>query len=64
LPFNDITLGGRPGIVGVEIGWQGSKEINRVRYDPKKVNVEMMEGWLKESGTYKETLSKNQKEME
>ena len=37
-------------------GWSGSKEINRVIYDPNRVTVEQMEQWLIESGTYIETL--------
>lgn len=58
------ALEGRPGIVDVESGWQGSEEINRVRYDPEQVSIEMLEDWLKEAGTYKGTLSDSQKEKE
>ena len=38
-------------------GWLGSKEINRVIYDPNRVTVEQMVQWLIESGTYIETLA-------
>jgi hypothetical protein len=40
----------------VEKGWQGFHEVNRVVYDPKKVAVEQMEGWLRQAGTYIKTL--------
>jgi len=60
----DTTLKGQPGIIDVEIGWHGFEEVNRVRYDPEQVNIEMVEDWLKETGTYKGTLSDSQNEKE
>jgi len=50
------ALEGRPGIISVEKGWQGFREVDRVVYDPKKVTVEQMEQWLKQAGTYVKTL--------
>ena len=50
------ALEGRPGILVVERGWQGHFEVNRVDYDPTKVSIGQMEGWLKEVGTYIKTI--------
>jgi hypothetical protein len=33
------------------------QEINRVFYDPEKVNIEKMVEWLKDAGTYQKTLT-------
>jgi hypothetical protein len=50
------ALEGRPGIVSVKKGWQNSKEVNHVIYDPEKVSVQKIESWLKESGNYRGTV--------
>ncbi len=54
------ALEGRPGVELVKKGWLGSREINRVIYDPKKISVEEMENALKINGTYVETVTKSQ----
>jgi hypothetical protein len=46
-----------PGITKVEKGWLEFQEINRVFYDPEKVNIEKMVEWLKDAGTYQKTLT-------
>lgn len=51
-------------MVDVERGWQGSEEVNPVRYDPEQVSLEEMEDWLKEVETYRETLTDDRKEKE
>jgi hypothetical protein len=50
------ALEGRPGVLSVEKGWRGTSEVNRVVYDPEKVTVEQMEGWLRQAGTYVGTV--------
>ena len=50
------ALEGRSGVFSVERGWRGSSEINRVVYDPEKINLEHMEKLLKKSGTYIRTV--------
>jgi len=42
----------RPGVLSVQKGWQDGKEVNRVVFDPQKVSVPSLEGWLKSAGTY------------
>jgi len=46
----------------VEKGWLGFSEVNRVVYDPEKINPEQMEQRLQESGTYIRTVSGSLKE--
>ena len=36
----------------VGIGFDGGREINRVRYDPSEISVEQMEQALMRAGTY------------
>ena len=50
------ALAGRAGVLSVERGWHGSSEINRVVYDPEKIDLEHMEKLLKKSGTYIRTV--------
>lgn len=50
------ALQGRPGVLEVTKGWRGAAEINRVVYDHQRVDRTQLEAWLKESGTYKQTL--------
>ncbi len=50
------ALSGKPGVVSVERGWSGAREIDRVVYDPQVVSVMQLENWLKEADTYISTL--------
>lgn len=50
------ALEGRPGVVSVEPGWSGAREVDRVIYNPQEVSVSQLENWLKEAGTYVSTL--------
>ena len=59
------ALAGRAGVLSVERGWRDSSEINRVVYDPEKIDLEHMEKLLKKSGTYIRTVEEpdsNEKE--
>ncbi len=55
------ALRARPGVLSVDKGWQGSHEVDRVNYDPRQVSVEQLEGWLKEAGTYVNTVERTSK---
>ena len=46
------ALEGRPGIISVQKGWHGGREVNRVVFDPQKTSVISMESWLKSANTY------------
>jgi hypothetical protein len=46
------ALQGQPGVISVEKGWHGGREVDRVVYDPAKVTVPAMEERLKGAGTY------------
>jgi hypothetical protein len=46
------TLQGQPGVISVQKGWLGGREVNRVIFDPKQVSVEGMEALLRRAGTY------------
>jgi len=50
------ALENRPGVLEVERGWQGFREVDRVRFDPQQVSREQLERWLREAGTYVKTL--------
>lgn len=50
------ALEGRPGVLEVERGWHGLREVDRVLYDPRRVDVSQMEQWLKEADTYVSTI--------
>lgn len=50
------ALDGKPGVLSVERGWSGSREVDRVVYNPKEVSIMQFEAWLKASGTYVSTL--------
>jgi len=50
------ALEGQPGVLAVEKGWRSTTEVNRVVYNPEKVTVEQMEGWLRKAGTYLRTV--------
>jgi len=44
------------GVLTVEKGWQGFREVNRVEYDPHRVTVDQLEQWLKQAKTWRATL--------
>jgi len=46
------ALQGQPGVISVEKGWLGGKEVNRVVFDPAKISVPALEERLKGAGTY------------
>ena len=46
--------------ISVEKGWHGSNEINRVFFDPEKIDVQQIEKLLKKSGTYLRTLQRDE----
>lgn len=50
------TLQGKPGVLSVKPGWLGSNEVDRVVYNADTVQVEQLEIWLKEAGTYVRTV--------
>ena len=50
------TLDGKPGVVSVERGWSGAREVDQVVYDPKQVSLGQLENWLKAANTYVGTL--------
>ena len=41
-----------PGVASVTSGWHGREEVNRVRYDPKHIDVAAMVERLRASGTF------------
>ena len=43
----------------MEKGWRGFREVNRVRFDREKVTIGNMVEWLKDAGTYLETLEQD-----
>jgi len=50
------ALDGKPGVISVERGWSGSREVDRVVYNPKEVSITQLEDWLKAADTYVSTL--------
>ena len=50
------ALDGKPGVISVERGWSGSREVDRVVYNPKDVSIVQLEDWLRAAGTYVSTL--------
>lgn len=52
------ALRDRPGVLKIDRGWQGLREVDRVIFDPTLVSVEQLEAWLKAAGTYRETLER------
>lgn len=50
------ALSGKPGVVSVEPGWSGTREVDRVIFNPQQVSVNQLENWLKEADTYVSTL--------
>jgi hypothetical protein len=50
------ALEGLKGIIKVENGFEGFREINKVYYDPTLITIEEMEETLKKAKTYDSTL--------
>jgi hypothetical protein len=50
------ALSGKSGIISVERGWSGAREVDRVVYNPQAVTLWQLENWLKEADTYVSTL--------
>ena len=50
------ALSGKPGVLSVKRGWSGTKEVDRVVYNPGEVTLMQLEDWLKEADTYISTL--------
>jgi hypothetical protein len=50
------TLAGKPGVLSVEPGWSGAREVDRVIFNPQEVSINQLEDWLKEADTYVSTL--------
>lgn len=50
------ALSGKPGVLSVEPGWSGAREVDRVVFKPQQVSTTQLESWLKEAGTYVSTL--------
>jgi len=50
------ALEAKPGVLSVERGWSGSREVDRVVYNPKEVSIIQLEAWLKAANTYVSTL--------
>ncbi len=46
----------KPGVISVERGWSGAREVDRVVFNPGTVSLEQLEAWLKEADTYVSTL--------
>jgi hypothetical protein len=49
--------------LSVERGWRGSSEINRVVYDPEKIDLENIKKLLKKSGTYIRTVEEDEDQL-
>ena len=49
------ALEGLDGVKKIKSGWQNSKEINTVLYDPHEITIEEMEAALKKAKTYQGT---------
>jgi hypothetical protein len=50
------ALSGQPGVVSVEPGWSGAREVDRVVFNPQQVSIIQLGNWLKEADTYVSTL--------
>ncbi len=46
----------KPGVISVERGWSGAREVDRIVFNPATVSLEQLEAWLKEADTYVSTL--------
>ena len=54
------ALQGQKGIIGVKSGWMDRREVNRVTYDPDRINRQTIEEHLRRAGTYIETVEEQQ----
>jgi hypothetical protein len=50
------ALEGKPGVIAVERGWSGPREVDRVVYAPRDVTIKQLEAWLQAADTYGGTL--------
>ena len=50
------ALSGKPGVLPVNPGWSGAREVDRVVFNTQQVSVNQLENWLKEADTYLSTL--------
>lgn len=50
------ALSSKPGVISVEPGWSGAREVDRVIFNPRQVTVTQLENWLKQADTYVSTL--------
>ena len=57
------ALTGKPGVVSVEHGWSGAREVDRVVYNPQQVSLGQLESWLKQADTYVSTLESTMNTM-
>jgi peptide methionine sulfoxide reductase MsrA len=57
------VLDGKPGVVSVERGTSGARELDRVVYDPEQVSLGQLENWLKAADTYVGTLESTTSEI-
>ena len=53
------ALEGKPGVISIERGWSGSREVDRVVYNPKEVSLMQLEDWLRDADTYVSTLEQS-----
>lgn len=57
------ALQDKPGVISVQPGWSGLREVDRVVYDPHVVSLTALENWLKEADTYIGTLENSVSDM-
>jgi len=53
----------QPGVVSVQRGWLGGREVDRVSYDAEVVNQAQLEQWLKAADSYVETIQEEASEL-
>ena len=51
------ALSDLPGVADVDRGFEGTEEVNRVKYDPARITVAAMEAALRKAGTFRRTLN-------
>lgn len=57
------ALDDKPGVIAVDPGWSGAREVVRVVFNPEEVSVTQLEKWLKEADTYISTLETSMTNM-
>jgi len=50
------ALSGKPGVISAVPGWSGTREVDRVVFNPQQVSITQLENWLKAADTYVSTL--------